>query len=480
MSYHQRSRITTETVEKNIRQQRLVEDQRRDLQSFSKENANLMSLAASQNRIDQQRRMIQQQTSTNDHNYEESLRRKAYDAKFKELTAIQNQALAVELEKDHNDIERRKREIQKICEESPELKELERQLNLAYLNKERSVQYEEKLMMQLREQERVQAIEDEMEAQRIRSIQMESNADLEKRRQYEEQRRILHQQMNEKKQRLEEARKQIEKDKEMVENIVNKIRKEDEDDYNKRREKQLQTAEMVKNYEIQRREELAEKKRKEKEEEERINQYNKYMEARNEGIAAQKQAKKEEEDRIFKQIVEETERKRKEEEEFNYLRDLLWEEELEAKRMEEDRMRKNNQLRMKEDMMRANNDMKRYKEIQRQKEKDEEERLIQLMKNKFAMDEAAERERERRRNAEKQHHIRLIEQQKDEKRYLYEYEREEELRKQREIEEREEYKQRVIREARARLLQEHAAKLEGFLPAKVFENKEEYDRFYRR
>lgn len=103
----------------------------------------------------------------------------------------------------------------------------------------------------------------------------------------------------------------------------------------------------------------------EKAEEDRINAYNQAMEARNEGIAAKKQAKKDEDDRILAQIVEATERKRKEEEEFNSLRDMLWEEELEAKRSQDALERKMKQIRMKDEMMKANSEMLKVKELQR-------------------------------------------------------------------------------------------------------------------
>ena len=46
-----------------------------------------------------------------------------------------------------------------------------------------------------------------------------------------------------------------------------------------------------------------------------------------------------------------------------------------------------------------------------------------------------------------------------------------------ENQQREAYRQKVIQEARKRLLEEHAQKLEGYMPKKVFENQEELQRF---
>jgi hypothetical protein len=474
---HRPVRVSAQAVERNIRQQRDVEHQKRNLEAFGKENANLLSVAAAQAKIEQQRRLSQQQVSRTEQQYEENLRREAYDKKFRDLTAAQNQALSAELDKDSADAERKKREIQKICEEAPELRDLERMLKIAYLNKERAAQYEEKIALAMREQERISAIEDQMEADRLRSLQSESHKDAEKRRQFAEQREMLQIQIDEREQRLREAQAAIEADRAAVDEIVRAIHAEDESDWRKRKEKQAATAAMVKAFEEQRRREVEAARAAAKAEEDRILQYNRAMEARNEGIAAKKQAKKDEEDRILQAIVEETERKRKEEEEFNALRDMLWEEELEAKRAADVRGRQENQRRAKEEMMTANEQMLKFKQLQRLREAEQEARLVELMKAKFAQDEAKERADEEARRRAKMQHMTHIERQKEERKYLYEREREDEARITKEAQEREEYRLRVIQEARKRLLQEHVSRLKGYLPNKVFDSREEYSEF---
>lgn len=472
------SRITEQEVERNIRQQRDLDVQRTQLAAFAKENANLLSAANAQTRIESQRRMTQQQQSRSEQVYEEQLKKQTYDRKFRDLTAAQNQALASELERDTAGEERRRREIQKICEEAPELKDLEKLLKVAYLNKERAQQYEEKIVMHMREQERIQAIEDEMEAERLRSLRSDSNKDQAKKAMYENQRAVLQKQIAEKRQQLAEARAQIEKERYMVDDIVRKINEEDEADYRVRKEKQAASARMVREYEEQRKREVEAQKRAAQEEEERILAYTRAMDARNEGIKELKQAKKDEEDRILAQIVEETERKRKEEEEFNNLRDMLWEEELEAKRSQDAYDRKMKQHRMKEEMMVANSDMMRFKAAQRIRDAENEARLVDMMKKKFFEDEARERADEEERRRSKVHHMTLIEQQKDQRKYLYEQEKADEARRIKEANDREDYRKMVIAEARKRLLEEHAERLRGYLPNKAFQTKDEYNEFY--
>ena len=472
-------RISAESVEKNIRAQRELEAQRHNLAVFGKENANLISAAKAQSKIELQRRLTQQQVCRTEQHFEENLKKQQYENKFRELTISQNQALATEIDKDTASEERKRREIQQICEESPELRELERVLKIAYLNKDRAAQLEEKILMANREQERIQAIEDQMEYERVRAIRSESDKDRTKKAMYDDQRAVLQRQIDEKKQQLAEARRQIEEEKNMVNNIVDRINSEDEANYRLRREKQAATAQMVKSFEEQRQRELEEARRAARAEEEKIREYNRAMEMRNEGVAAKKQAKKDEEDRILRQIVEETERKRKEQEEFNELRDMLWEEELEAKRAEDAHYRQQKQTQMRQEMMDANASMMVTKEEMRRREAENEARLVAIMKAKFAEDEARERAEEEERRRHKQQHMGAIAHQRDERRNMYEREREAEAAQREENARREEYRKQVIQEARRRLLEEHASRLSGYVPSKAFDNRDELEHFQR-
>merc|ERR1712000_17618 len=105
--------------------------------------------------------------------------------------------------------------------------------------------------------------------------------------------------------------------------------------------------------------------------------------------------------------------------------------------------------------------------------------MVELMKKKFAEDEERERVEAQRRKEAKMRHMELIEKQRLERRSMYNAEKEAEAAEVAEALEREEYRLRVIREARKRLLEEHAAKLEGYMPTGAFSNKEEYEVFQK-
>jgi hypothetical protein len=350
-------------------------------------------------------------------------------------------------------------------------------LRIAYLNKERAAQFEEKILLATREQERIQAIEDQMEHERLRAIRAESAKEKEKRLLLEQQREVLSRQIAERREELSLARAQIDREREAVDAIIDRINSEDVAEYKSRKDKQAATAAMVRSFEQQRQREVEAARAAARAEEERINMYNRAMEARSEGVAAKKQAKKDEDDRILQQIVEETEKKRKEQEEFNSLRDLLWEEELEAKRNEEAESKKFKQTMMKKEMMQANAQMMVSKEAQRQREAEAEARLVSVMRHKFAVDEAKERaDEESKRNA-KLYHMTLVDRQRNERKSMYEQERAQEAEVVNEAARREEYRKKVIQEARKRLLEEHAQKLAGFMPNKAFATKEEAELF---
>jgi hypothetical protein len=473
MANYRPTRITAQSIERNVRAQRIQDAQRQQLHTFANENTKLLSAAHAQEKIEVRRRQAYQEMCRNEQSYEDRIREEQQRKRQHQRTLAQNNALATELDRSFSEDERKRKEIQRICEESPELRELERQLKIAYLNKERAVQQEEKMLLAAREQQRIHAMEEQMEYDRVRAIQEDVMKNEAKKIVYLKQREVLQKQIDERKALLVEAQREQELDRQMVERIVKQINSEDEEDMRKRREMQAATSTMIRNYEEQRRREVAEAKARERAEEERIAAYNRSVAARTEGVEAKKQAKRDEEDRILKQIVEETERKRRMEEEFNNLRDLLWEEELEAKRAAEVQRRVDKQREAKKEMMAANSEMLKAKVIARVREAEEEAKMVALMRRKFAEDEDRERMEALARKKATKDYMARIEHQRKEKKYMTDQERAQEIAEMDENNRREEYRQKVIREARKRLLEEHASRLEGYMPRGVIESEEE-------
>ena len=133
--YQKPVRVTSQMVDQQLAQQRDLDVQRRQYSEFSQENNKLLYAAKAQERVETRRRATKQSACLMEQQYEDRTREEHYQKRIHELTNMQNDALAVEMDKEKNDEERRAREIQRICESAPELQDLERALKIAYMNK---------------------------------------------------------------------------------------------------------------------------------------------------------------------------------------------------------------------------------------------------------------------------------------------------------------------------------------------------------
>merc|ERR550514_2660830 len=93
---------------------------------------------------------------------------------------------------------------------------------------------------------------------------------------------------------------------------------------------------------------------------------------------------------------------------------------------------------------------------------------------KFASDAKLEQAQEENRALERQNYKARADEQRAERLSMYEQEKAGELAEVAAVQEAEVYKQRVVEEARRRLLLEHAARLEGFLPKSTLVSEDEH------
>ncbi|CAN0212563.1 unnamed protein product, partial [Hapterophycus canaliculatus] len=90
-------------------------------------------------------------------------------------------------------------------------------------------------------------------------------------------------------------------------------------------------------------------------------------------------------------------------------------------------------------------------------------------------DEEREKRGEEMRERMKKEHKKNIENQRQERAFLFEKEKEFEIQDAEAERERELYRQRVVEEARRRLLEQHGAAVEGFLPKGALKSRDELD-----
>jgi len=450
--------------------------QMNEMKSYTAEYARMEIGAKQEIRGIQARRQNESARIVGEQLMESRLQEQQKASRQQNRLAEQTNLIAQELEKQNAEQERRMREIQRICNESEELRELESRLKLAYMNKERADQYLEKQRLQAFDAHREAAIEDKMEYDRQMALQREAE---EARRRYEQglqQKAALQQQMADREKLLREAALEAERDKSLVDQVVQKIMAEDRKEYEDKYNRRNMTKQMIQEAEQIRLREIEAKRRADHEEEMRIRQYQESKQAHQAELARVKAEEEAVKARLFEQLSAEKKAAVREEEEMQRIRDLLWEEELELQRqrIEEERQRKIVEAKM--EMMKANEQMQALKAMRRQQEIESEQRLVQIMQQKFRKDEERERQEAWNREVAKQEYMRKINEQKEERAALYQQEIAAELASLEMQREREAYKAQVIAEARQRLLEQHAEVLNGYAPKGIIQSPDELDR----
>lgn len=468
-----KSRITSSHVDAIMAAARRRDEKMEAMVTYTEDNQKLAHAAKAEIDIANRRRAQHMSAVQAEERVSAMIEHAEYAARNEERLTEQNKLLAAEFERRRTERERKEREIQRICQESEELRDLERHLKTAYMNKERAAQHEERVILNRIEREQQQAIEDAMEVDR--QTMQAAEREKEKARKFVglEQKAILHMQMEEREELLRQAKMEAARDKELVDEIVAKLEAEDSVKAAIIEKNKNETRAIIKAYEIQRKQEVLDAKAAYEAEEAEIKAHLDAMAKRNEGVAQKRADKEAAQAAAFKQIAEEAEKKRLEEDELARLRNLLWEEELEAKRKAEEDGRIAARANQKVEMARANEQMLASKAAQREIDMAEENRLVNLMLKKFAEDEEKERKAAQRREDNRARYKHEIEEQQQQRLQMYEKEKAAELEGVNYGKEEEEYRKAVVAEARRRLLEEHAKRLHGFLPKGALQSKDE-------
>ena len=170
-----------------------------------------------------------------------------------------------------------------------------------------------------------------MEASRLLEIQRLEDREHERTRKLVAQKEVLQSQITERKEERDKLVEETMRDRAMVDDVLEKIRREDEAERDAHRRKVEETRESVARYqeEVRARREAAEGQRRREEAEARA--YNAMVEERYLREEEERKRAEDEKKSRFDKVVEETRNQTQSREEFEQLRDLLWEEEREAK-----------------------------------------------------------------------------------------------------------------------------------------------------
>jgi len=253
-------------------------------------------------------------------------------------------------------------------------------------------------------------------------------------------------------------------DKEVIDGIIAKMNEDINKELMEKARKNEEARKLMKEFQDERKAMLSANAKKEAEEDAAIRAYMDLLDQRQ--LLEEKQ-KREEQDKkhyLWSKVTQESERHRSMKEEYDDLRTLLWEEELEEKKRKQEEDERLKHLRLKQENIRLNNEQIQAKKEKLKAYEDEERKLAKMMLDKFTADEDKERLRREQIALAKRHLAADAQRLKDEKQRIALEEKCREEDELRASQQSEEFRQRVISEARKRLLATHAANIKGYLP----------------
>ncbi|KAK1935402.1 Meiosis-specific nuclear structural protein 1 [Phytophthora citrophthora] len=376
----------------------------------------------------------------------------------------QNEALAHTLETTKKAQEQKELEVQRICEASEELRELEMFLKTAYMNKERATQQLERETLAALDRQREVAIEQQMEYDRQRSLVEMHNQELRKRVEAEQGKHVLQTQMLQRQELRREAQLEADFERMKIEKLMQQVEQEDAAELARREKSREQTREMIdqthRERELMKQQQVESARR----EDEAIADYRRRVEAREADIKAASEVKKAQEDAMFRAVEAEIQAKMREDEEIERLRDELWEEELLQKKRAQEEEKIAAKLQAKEDMMRSNEMQMLLKQELLARQRADEEAFNEMLKERFRSEERREMELATFRRKQREQFVDEIARHRALKQEMVYAELQRERRERERQEQDENYRRQVVEAAKQRLLREHADVLQGYLP----------------
>jgi len=372
---------------------------------------------------------------------------------------------------------RMKKYLQQIWLNSPELRDLEQKLNLAYCNKERDMQKKEKKL----KEERKRKEEEEMSKKLLQDYEEFKKEEADKKvheyivsKNYSKE---LENQLNEQEKRKLEESQQLAKDKELIDKIVQKVMDEDEKqkqyEIEKRKEFQKGIEEFLQNKKLQKEEEEYMLKK----EEEYINDYNKKKEERKGQFDEMKRLRENNKNIIYQRLADEIERNEKEKEMINQIRIELYEEKQAEREQQIADQLFEKKIRQRIELIESFQEQILYKKKKLQEEHEIEELYKQQIAKQAEDYKKLELMNEQKRRMKQLEYAREMERLMKERDQYLENKKKQEEEETRKLEELEKLRLEVVEAERQRLLKEHATQLVGYLPKGVIRDENDLKLF---
>ena len=407
-----------------------------------------------------QRRLLNERRSAQQEMYATQQLQSASIAQQREaVLREQDERLAAELARRKTQAVRESKNVQRICEQSEELRALEEKLKAAYMNKEREAQIKESAHLIAKQAEAEAVMAKDMEADRQRGLQAEAYREYLRVQDGQAMRAALDKQMEEKELMKAEALKQFLKEKEMVDKVFAEISAEDARESAARQAKEAEIKASI-DASIRAQEAYKEERRLEVEAENAaIRAYAEKVMAREQAERLAREKDQNAKDALLERIAADMAAEQKEKDEMEALRNELVLQETEERILAKEKEKAARAVQQRMDIALANEYQRQLKTIRREEEKAEEEVFRQAMLDKFAEDDRLDQMNAQRRRMKQLEHRREIEALLEKRRAKYEEERRAELDEQVRAEKMEAVRQQIIEEERKRMLAAHAKNL---------------------
>ena len=215
--------MTAHKVERLTAVRRAKEQRVSELIRYSGESLHLSICAKNEARVDQARTANLATRWATESAERERVEDERREDEKRRLVTEQNERIAEEIKRNNIEKDGIEREVQRICENSEELKELDRNLKIAYVNKERASQHQEAALIRALEDGREHKIEEKMEFDRQDLIRRESEKSKSRRDGLVAQKAVLQRQMEENRDLRERAKEETARDKFMVDGSWKKL-----------------------------------------------------------------------------------------------------------------------------------------------------------------------------------------------------------------------------------------------------------------
>ncbi|XP_009992839.1 PREDICTED: meiosis-specific nuclear structural protein 1 [Chaetura pelagica] len=363
---------------------------------------------------------------------------------------------------------------QQVRENSLELRELEKKLKSAYVNKERAAQVAEKEAVQYEKMKREAEIAQKMKEEYERVIEEESSAELKRNQEKIIYQQELEKQLEEQERKKQEAYEEFLREKLLIDEIIRKIFEEDQMERQIKLEKKRAAHNC--NEEFKKEQALWRRRREEEIEEEnrKIMEFANFQQQREKDRAAKVRDVEEKKQKLQNMLAQNLEREQQKREEEEQVRQELYLEEQAENERKKEMAEIEKRIRQRLDLRQTYEEQLALKMAMQQAMQEEEAAFRQQMLAKFAEDDRIEQMNAQKRRMKQLEHNRAVEKLFPEKLQNVTYFlQERELEERRLEERRQENIRAVVEEERQKLLKEHASKLLGYLPPGVFKNEDD-------